>query len=189
MNRTFWLCLLLCGQFFSSFLWAQQNYTVSGYVRDAATGETLLGASVIVEGASNLGTTTNNYGFYSLQLPVGEQELVFSYLGYDTRRVSLNVQSAQRLNVELEEASLKLKEVVVKARPDDANVESTEMGTVGLKMTRVKKIPALMGEVDVLKTIQLLPGVLSAGEGNAGFFVRGGGADQNLVLLDEAVVY
>ncbi|NBC06518.1 MAG: TonB-dependent receptor [Bacteroidetes bacterium] len=188
MNRSFWLCLLLCGLFFSS-LWAQQDYTVSGYVRDAATGESLLGASVAVKDAASLGTTTNNYGFYSLQLPVGEQELVFSYLGYDTKRVTLDVQSAQRLNVELEEASLKLEEVVVKARPDDANVESTEMGTVGLKMTKVKKIPALMGEVDVLKTIQLLPGVLSAGEGNAGFFVRGGGADQNLVLLDEAVVY
>jgi len=188
MNRSFWLCLWLCGHVFT-VLWAQQSYTISGYVRDAATGESLLGVSVLVKGAANLGTTTNNYGFYSLQLPAGEQALVFSYLGYDTKRVLLDVQSSERLNVKLEEASLKLEEVVVKARPDDANVESTEMGTVGLTMDRVKKIPALMGEVDVLKTIQLLPGVLSAGEGNAGFFVRGGGADQNLVLLDEAVVY
>jgi hypothetical protein len=188
MNRLFLLCLLLsCSSLLPSF--AQPDYTVSGYVRDAATGETLLGASVAVEGKPNLGTTTNNYGFYSLQLPAGEPVLVFSYLGYEAKRVALELQSAERLNVELSEASLKLEEVVVKARPDDANVESTEMGTVGLKMEKVKKIPALMGEVDVLKTIQLLPGVLSAGEGNAGFFVRGGGADQNLVLLDEAVVY
>ncbi len=168
---------------------AQEKYTLSGYVRDAASGETLLGAAVSVVGEEQLGTTTNNYGFYSLRLPEGAYRLQFSYLGYDSKQIELQLEGPERLNVKLKESSVELEEVVVKARPDDANVESTEMGTVGLKMEKVKKIPALMGEVDVLKTIQLLPGVLSAGEGNAGFFVRGGGPDQNLVLLDEAVVY
>lgn len=188
MNRftiSCWLLFLHIGL----GLTAQNRPTVSGYVRDAATGETLLGAAVALDGETSLGTTTNNYGYYALQLPAGEQVLVFSYLGYETKRIPLNVQASTRLNVQLKEASVALDEVVVKARPDDANVKSTEMGTVGLEMAKVKKIPALMGEVDVLKTIQLLPGVLSAGEGNAGFFVRGGGVDQNLVLLDEAVVY
>ncbi|MBV6652284.1 MAG: TonB-dependent receptor, partial [Mameliella sp.] len=111
------------------------------------------------------------------------------YVGYDAQTVEVNLTASKRLNINLTETSIDLKEVVVRARPDDANVKSTEMGTVGLQMTKVKKLPALMGEVDVLKTIQLLPGVLSAGEGNAGFYVRGGGPDQNLVLLDEAVVY
>jgi len=183
---TYRLLLLL---FLPLSLVAQEKYTLSGYVRDAASGETLLGAAVSVSGEEQLGTTTNNYGFYSLRLPEGDYRLQFSYLGYDSKQIELQLEGPERLNVKLKESSVELKEVVVKARPDDANVESTEMGTVGLKMEKVKKIPALMGEVDVLKTIQLLPGVLSAGEGNAGFFVRGGGPDQNLVLLDEAVVY
>jgi hypothetical protein len=168
---------------------AQERYVLSGYVKDAATGETLIGAALSVAGSRELGTVTNAYGFYSLELPAGQHTLRYSYVGYAQESQTLNLDRPRRLNIMLEEASIELQEVVVKARPDDANVRSTEMGTVGLEMSKVKKIPALMGEVDVLKTIQLLPGVLSAGEGNAGFYVRGGGPDQNLVLLDEAVVY
>ncbi|MEQ8704734.1 MAG: TonB-dependent receptor [Phaeodactylibacter sp.] len=170
-------------------LQAQEKYVLSGYVKDAATGETLIGAGVAVVDTAGLGTVTNAYGFYSLELPAGKHTLRYSYVGYAGEEQTLVLNAPKRLNISLEEASVQLREVVVKARPDDANVKSTEMGTVGLQMAKVKKLPALMGEVDVLKTIQLLPGVLSAGEGNAGFYVRGGGPDQNLVLLDEAVVY
>jgi hypothetical protein len=175
--------------FFAFSAAAQDKYVLSGYVKDAATGETLIGAAVAVADSAGLGTVTNAYGFYSLELPAGTHRLRFSYVGYAGEEATVTLNEAKRLNVELTEESVELQEVVVKARPDDANVKSTEMGTVGLQMDNVKKLPALMGEVDVLKTIQLLPGVLSAGEGNAGFYVRGGGPDQNLVLLDEAVVY
>jgi len=175
--------------FFAFSAAAQDKYVLSGYVKDAATGETLIGAAVAVADSAGLGTVTNAYGFYSLEMPAGTHRLRFSYVGYAGEEATVTLNEARRLNVELAEESVELKEVVVKARPDDANVKSTEMGTVGLQMDNVKKLPALMGEVDVLKTIQLLPGVLSAGEGNAGFYVRGGGPDQNLVLLDEAVVY
>lgn len=175
--------------FFAFSAAAQDKYVLSGYVKDAATGETLIGAAVAVADSEGLGTVTNAYGFYSLELPAGTHRLRFSYVGYAGEEATVTLNEAKRLNVELTEESVELQEVVVKARPDDANVKSTEMGTVGLQMDNVKKLPALMGEVDVLKTIQLLPGVLSAGEGNAGFYVRGGGPDQNLVLLDEAVVY
>ncbi|WP_421947942.1 TonB-dependent receptor [Phaeodactylibacter xiamenensis] len=175
--------------FFAFSAAAQDKYVLSGYVKDAATGETLIGAAVAVADSAGLGTVTNAYGFYSLEIPAGTHRLRFSYVGYAREEATVTLNEAKRLNVELTEESVELQEVVVKARPDDANVKSTEMGTVGLQMDNVKKLPALMGEVDVLKTIQLLPGVLSAGEGNAGFYVRGGGPDQNLVLLDEAVVY
>jgi len=172
---------------FPVLLFSQQKYTLSGYVKDAATGETLIGANVILPDGQ--GTVTNAYGFYSLNVAEGDYKVQFSYLGYDSKGLDVELSKDTRLNVALKAESLSLKEVVVSARPEDENVKSTEMGTVGLAMDNVKKLPALMGEVDVLKAIQLLPGVLSAGEGSAGFYVRGGGPDQNLVLLDEAVVY
>ncbi len=171
-------------------LQAQEKYTLSGYVRDAGAGETLVGANIIVvEGGGSAGTVTNAYGFYSLSLPEGEYEIQVSYLGYQPRTFSVALRQETRLNIELKEERIALQEVVVTAREEDQNVKSTDMGTIGLKMDNVKNLPALMGEVDVLKAIQLLPGVLSAGEGTSGFYVRGGGPDQNLVLLDEAVVY
>ncbi len=170
-------------------MWGQAKYSVSGYVKDAGTGEDLAGANVWVENGGGQGTVSNAYGFYSLSLPAGDYLLSFSYLGYTTKTASLSLKAETRLNVELEEEVAALAEVVVTAREADENVKSTAMGSVALPMAQVRKLPALMGEVDVLKTMQMLPGVLSAGEGNAGFYVRGGGPDQNLVLLDEALVY
>lgn len=170
-------------------IWGQAKYSVSGYVKDTATGEDLIGATILVAKNKTQGGVTNAYGFYSLLLPEGDHELIFSYIGYDTKSISLSLQKDTRLNVELSDEVIGLAEVVVTAREEDDNVKSTAMGTVGLPMAQVRKLPALMGEVDVLKTMQLLPGVSSAGEGNAGFYVRGGGPDQNLVLLDEATVY
>jgi len=181
------LVLLMTG---ISGLNAQVKYTVSGYVRDAASGETLIGANVINTGNAAQGATTNTYGFYSLTLEAGTYRLVYSYLGYKDKYLDLTLTSNYTQNITLDEGVV-IEEVVISAERDKQklNVEGTQMGTVELPVENIKKLPAIFGEVDVLKTIQLLPGVLSSGEGNAGFYVRGGGPDQNLVLLDEAVVY
>lgn len=167
---------------------AQEKVTLSGYIKDVATGETLIGANVYVKSNPSKGTASNNYGFYSLTVDPGQYVLVATYLGYQSQEISIEVTNSQSLNFELG-SGVQIQEVVVTAEEADHNVESTEMGTVDLSTEQIKRLPALMGEVDVLKTIQLLPGVSSVGEGNAGFYVRGGGPDQNLVLLDEAVVY
>lgn len=181
--------LALALAFFLLQLAAQETFTLSGYITDGGTGEALIGAAVASRDSAGRGTVANTYGFYALNLPAGQQTVQFTYLGYDPQVFEVNLDAPLRLNVQLAESGIALQEVVVKARAEDENVRSTEMGTIGLQMAKVKKLPALMGEVDVLKAIQLLPGVLSAGEGNAGFYVRGGGPDQNLVLLDEALVY
>lgn len=173
-----------------SDLSAQNNekFTVSGYIYDAATGETLIGANVYNKANPTQGTSSNVYGFYSLTLPAGDYDLVFSYLGYTDIVQPVALTENRKLNINLSEG-VTIAEVVVTAEAADKNVSGTQMGTVELPVEDIKLLPALMGEVDVLKALQLLPGVLSAGEGNAGFYVRGGGPDQNLVLLDEATVY
>ncbi|GJM35088.1 MAG: collagen-binding protein [Saprospiraceae bacterium] len=170
------------------FLIAQSNPTISGYITDELTGETLIGANISIRELPGKGVAANVYGFYSLTLPVGEYVLVYSYLGYTDLEKKVELKEDIRLNIQLSQG-VNLTEVVVKAKEEDKNVQDANMGTVDLQVDQVRKLPALFGEVDILKTIQLLPGVLSAGEGNAGFYVRGGGPDQNLVLLDEAVVY
>ena len=169
---------------FSTSLWSQ-SYTISGYVRDANTGEELIGASIYLQDSTNKGTATNVYGFYSLTLESGRINLIASYTGYTPKVIPIDLQKDTSLIIELDQG-LTMNEVVVSSKEKDENVNSTKMGTVKLSVEEIKKLPALLGEVDVLKTIQLLPGVLSGTEGNAGFFVRGGGADQNLILLDEA---
>lgn len=182
-------CLLIA-VFMSFGIDAQDRFTVSGYVKDAGTGETIIGANVYLESDASRGTTTNTYGFYSITLPTGQYRLVYSYLGYTSHVETLSLVANQTVNVELSQG-LQMDEIVVAAteEEEDENVQSTSMGKVSLPIEQIKVLPALLGEVDVLKTLQLLPGVSSAGEGSSGFYVRGGGADQNLVLLDEAVVY
>ncbi|MEO1409735.1 MAG: TonB-dependent receptor [Bacteroidota bacterium] len=187
-NRTSTFLLLFGIILFSSSLLAQDSYTFSGYIKDQATGETLPFANVYLKSDPGQGTTTNVYGFYSLTLPAGEYTLVFSYLGYGDVERNLTLSADQRINIELSQG-ITMEDVVVTAEEKDANVESTEMGTVELPVEDIKTLPAIFGEVDILKALQLLPGVMSAGEGTSGFYVRGGGPDQNLVLLDEAVVY
>ncbi len=169
---------------------AQQKFTISGYIKDKATGETLIGANVYNASNSSQGTTTNTYGFYSLTLESGNYKIVASYLGYEDQVFEVDLTKNLSLTVSLNEGVV-IDEVVITADKDESkkNVEGTQMGTIEIPVENIKKLPAIFGEVDVLKTIQLLPGVLSSGEGNAGFYVRGGGPDQNLVLLDEAVVY
>ena len=165
-----------------------QTHTLSGYVKDANSGEALIGASVLIEGEGK-GASTNVYGFYSITLNEGIHKVKYSYVGYENIIKDVDFNDHIRLNIELTESKDLLEEVVVEARQTDENTKGTQMGQVELSMDKIKTIPAFMGEVDVLKTIQFLPGVSSGGEGNTGFYVRGGGPDQNLILLDEATVY
>jgi len=166
----------------------EKKVTLSGHIRDASNGEELLGASVYVTETAS-GTTTNLYGFYSITLPIGTYEVVYSYVGFEAKTETIELNDNKTLNVELGETSTSLKEVEITAERGDENVTSTEMSTLKVEMGEVKKLPALLGEVDVIKSIQLLPGVTSVGEGATGFNVRGGSIDQNLILLDEAPVY
>ena len=162
--------------------------TVSGYLMDGETGETLIGASAFVP-ALGIGTTSNEYGFYSISLDPGTYEIEFSYLGFETQKKSVELTENQTLTIEFGEEGIELDIVVVTSEAEDKNVTNTEMSVNKLNMKTINKLPALLGEVDVIRSIQLLPGVTSVGEGATGFNVRGGGVDQNLVLLDEAPVY
>ncbi len=182
---SYFLLLFLFGV---SYAHAQEKYTLSGYLKDAKTGESLFGANIYVKDLLK-GTTANSYGFYSLTLDKGSYTVVYSFLGYQDQEFEIELNKDLRKNLDLGLKELVIKEVEIIAERDDKNTSSTDMGKVEMNVEKIKKLPAFLGEVDVLKTIQLLPGVQSAGEGNSGFYVRGGGPDQNLILLDEAVVY
>ena len=179
---------LLCYILFFPLFVVSQNHTLSGYVKDAKTGEALIGVSIFIEKESK-GVSTNVYGYYSISLNAGQYDVKYSYVGYSSVVKNVQFSESIRLNVELSESQDILDEVVVEAKENDENTKGTQMGKIDLSMDKIKTIPAFMGEVDVLKTIQFLPGVSSGGEGNTGFYVRGGGPDQNLILLDEATVY
>lgn len=166
----------------------QTRFTLNGYVKDSLSGESIIGATVAVNGQSK-GVTSNQYGFYSLTLEEGDYLIQVSHVSYSLKLIPLSLHSNQSLNAELIPKSALINEVVVYSKKRDGNVKNAQMGRIDLTMNQVRAIPAFMGEVDILKAIQLLPGVQSAGEGNAGFYVRGGGPDQNLIMLDDAVVY
>jgi hypothetical protein len=165
-----------------------QNFTISGTIKDAKSGEELIGASVAVKELSGVGVVCNEYGFYSLTLKKGTYNLKTSFVGYQDFLKEVVLDKDQKLDINLSSGA-ELQEVVVSARKENDNVKKAQMGSEKLDIAEIAKIPVLFGEKDVLKTLQLLPGVKSAGEGNSGFFVRGGAADQNLILLDEAPVY
>ena len=165
-----------------------QKFTINGYITDSLSGETLIGASLTVN-TSGRGISTNAYGFYSITLEKGEYEISFSYVGYLSKTIALTLDSNLIYKCELVPESYKSDEVVVTAKRRDQNVRSAQMGQVDLSIEKIKQIPALLGEVDILKALQLLPGVRNAGEGNSGIYIRGGGPDQNLIMLDDAVVY
>jgi hypothetical protein len=169
-------------------LQAQDKFTFNGYVRDSLTGETIIGSTVTVVGSSR-SLLTNNYGFFSVTLPAGDYDVLFSHVSYETVSRRLSLRSDQTFTISLLPKSAALQEVVVFNKRKDGNVKNAQMGKLDLSMNQIRSIPAFLGEVDILKAIQLLPGVQSAGEGNAGFYVRGGGPDQNLILLDDATVY
>jgi hypothetical protein len=167
---------------------AQRAFTVSGYVKDAASGEALIGANVFVKETMR-GSATNVYGYYVLNLEPGTYTLAMSYIGYEDWTRTIEVNADQKINIDAVPKAIMAKEFEVVGERKQDNTEGTQMGTVELDVQKLNTLPAFLGEVDILKTIQLLPGVASNGEGNSGFYVRGGGPDQNLILLDEATVY
>ncbi len=168
---------------------AQTKYTLSGTVKDKKTGETSIGAIVKVAGVSNSGASTNEYGFYSLTLPQGNYNVEINYIGYKKIIQKINLDKNITLNASLEDDATVLGEVEITAEKKDDHVTNAQGGMEKLDVREIAKIPVFAGEKDIIKTLQLTPGIKSGGDGNAGFYVRGGGADQNLVLLDEAPVY
>ena len=185
MNKN--LLLLVLFSFYTLFSFSQ-NFTISGYIQEESNGENLIGVSVY-DKSSNKGTSSNQYGFYSLTLPKGNYNIVFSFIGLQTESIEVNLNKNQRINISLKENSTQIQEIKISEERLDGNIEKSNMSQVKLKIQNVKSIPAILGEIDVLKAAQLLPGISNGGEGNSGLYVRGGGPDQNLVLLDEAVVY
>ena len=164
---------------------AQNKYTISGYIKDSLNGETLIGATIAVQGKTK-GISSNLYGFYSITLDEGKYILICTFIGYRIKAVSIDLRADTKINFEILPRSYLAEEVVVSAKKRDANVKNAQMGKFTLPIEQIKSIPAFLGEVDLLKTIQFLPGVRNAGEGSAGIYVRGGGPDQNLILLDDA---
>ncbi|MCB0773829.1 MAG: carboxypeptidase-like regulatory domain-containing protein, partial [Flavobacteriales bacterium] len=157
-----------------------QRFTVSGYVTDSATGEALIGASVYVQEIGK-GVPTNNYGYYSATLDQGTYTLVVRYIGYADLVRAVDLDRDRTVNLRLGGTVQLMKPVEVEAKRGEGNTESTAMGRMDVDVQKLQTLPALLGEVDILKTIQYLPGVKSNGEGNSGFYVRGGGPDQNLI--------
>ncbi len=188
--------LLLCFQMLFSFVNAQQTknaagqkrHTINGYIRDAATGETLIGATLVFKSNSK-GISSNNFGYYSITLDEASYSFVVSFVGYQSALIKVNLTSDTSINIDLKSGVALSQEVVVTARKRDNNIKAAQMGKISLPIEQIKSVPAFLGEVDLLKVVQLLPGVRNAGEGSAGIYVRGGGPDQNLIMLDDAVVY
>jgi hypothetical protein len=179
------LLLILAGQ---STMAQQQRYTVSGYVKDKQNGESLVGISIGKTGTT-IGTVTNEYGFYSLTLPAGVNEIQFSYMGYAPYKTTVSLKKSITLDIKLEATSSQLSVVTVNGQKQEKSVNTLNTSINKLDIAQMKKMPTFMGEVDVLRAIQTLPGVNTVGEGASGFNVRGGNSDENLILLDEAPVY
>jgi len=182
----FILSILLLILTTSSF---SQNYTISGSLRDGETGEDLVGARILVKDQPGIGVVTNVFGFYSLTLPKGNYTLIYQSISFSTVEFKVTLDKNIEKSLELKPESSLLNTVEVTGEKADENITSAEMGVDKIKVSDLDAIPVLFGEKDIMKTMQLLPGVKSAGEGSAGFYVRGGGADQNLILLDGAPVY
>ena len=182
-EKTSLFLLLIMAGFVAS---AQTKYTVSGYVKDSASGESVVNATIVVNGKT---VGSNGYGFYSITLDSGDYDFTVSHVSYLTQSTRIALTKNVERNVYLLSKATALSEVVVYSRRRDMNVKNAQMGQLDLSINQIRNIPAFLGEVDIIKAIQLLPGVRNAGEGNAGFYVRGGGPDQNLIMLDEAVVY
>ncbi len=173
---------------FSSTAFSQDKFTLSGTIMDAKTNETLIGVNIIIP-ELKIGVTTNEYGFYSITLPQGTHVLQISSLGYQTIQESINLIQNNKKNFSLSNNETALKEVVITGSSSKTDIKRPEMSVNKLSISTIKKMPVVLGEVDVIKSLLLLPGVTNAGEGASGFNVRGGGADQNLILLDEATIF
>jgi hypothetical protein len=188
MKYFFSLLIVLLASVGLSNLNAQNKVTLSGYVKDSANGEALGSSSISVEG-NTISTQTNMYGFYSLSLSPGSYTILISNFGFKTEKFELEILNNITKNIDLSRTESNLKNAVVKGKKKENQVEKVEMSTNNLNIIQIKKVPALLGEVDIVKSVQLLPGVSTVGEGATGFNVRGGSIDQNLILLDEAPVF
>ena len=186
MKKILTFLFFLVAAFTSSL--AQERFTINGYIKDDSNFEELIGATIYVK-EINSGTATNAYGFYSLTLPAGEYTLVISYIGFKDRVEQINLSKNTELNLQLSGATLQLDDIVVTDERPDANVHQVKMSANRVEIEQLKKLPAMFGEADIIKSVQMLPGVVSAAEGTSGFYVRGGTPDQNLILIDEAPVY
>ena len=180
--------LLLITLFASTVALSQEKVTLNGYIKDAENGEELLGVTIYVP-SLKAGTITNDYGFYALTVPPGAYEVHFTYMGYKEVMQTIELDADTTINLAMQTDAQLMEEIVIEEKPLDENVVAVQMSKNTLNMNQVRKLPALFGEIDIIKNIQMLPGVISAGEGSASFFVRGGSADQNLILIDEAPVY
>jgi hypothetical protein len=165
-----------------------QKYTLSGFLKDSLTSDFLSGATIQIE-SSKVGVSSNAYGFYSLTVDKGRYVILINYVNYEQKRITIDVASDLTLDISLKERITSLNEVVVSSRKKDQKIASTDMSVERITAKDIKQIPMVLGEADVIKSIQLLPGVSAPNEGSSGFNVRGGAADQNLILLDEAIVY
>src|ERR1035437_624986 len=181
---SFLLLLLFCFQ-----IRAQDNFTISGTVKNSESGEALIGATILIKELPGTGVSTNAYGFYSLTIPKGIYTLIVRYVGFKTKTDPLPLNDNRILNISLVPEPIRFKEVVVSGERNNDNVTSMDISKNKREIRQIQTIPVLLGEKDILKTIQLLPGIKSAGEGSTGFYARGGGIDQNLILLDEAPIY
>ncbi|MDO5980983.1 TonB-dependent receptor [Flavivirga spongiicola] len=181
--------LVLLFMLFTAVLSAQENYTVSGIIKEAKNGETAFGASVFLKGTS-IGSISNEYGFFSITAPKGTYTLIVSYIGFENMKQEITLDQNQKVNFEMKEESTQLDEVLVVAEETErVSLKKPEMSVSKLNIKTVKQMPVILGEVDIIKSLQMLPGVTKNGEGTGGFHVRGGAVDQNLVLLDEAIIY
>ena len=188
MNFKIHLLVIVSCFFIGSGLFAQERFTLSGTVSDLKNNETLIGVTVVITELKT-GTTTNEYGFYSISLPKGTYTLEISYIGFETVTSTIVLDKNIRNNVSLKESVQLLNEVVLTDRKVRTEIRKPEMSVNKLTIQEIKQLPVLLGEVDIIKSLLTLPGVTSAGEGQSGFNVRGGGADENLILLDEATIY
>lgn len=178
--------LLILAFFLSA---TSQNYSISGTISDQANGESISGAIVSIVEIPSLGTLSNAYGFYSLSVPSGSYKLKIKFLGFEEKIEDISISGNTLKNITLSKRNREVKEVIIRAKKKSTNVTETQMGKIQVDLKELDKIPVILGERDVLKSIQLLPGIMPAQEGSAGFVVRGGNTDQNLILLDEAPVY
>src|SRR5688572_30334600 len=167
---------------------SQQKVTLNGYIKDADNGEELIGVTIYIP-QLKAGTVTNDYGFYAMTVPKGTYEVQFTYIGFTQQTLTIDLNQDVSKNISLAGEVNLIQEVVIEDKALDENVVSVQMSKNTINLAQVKKLPALFGEVDIIKNIQLLPGVISAGEGTSAYYVRGGSADQNLILIDEAPVY
>jgi TonB dependent receptor/CarboxypepD_reg-like domain/TonB-dependent Receptor Plug Domain len=179
--------LFLISILFTAGIFAQKKYTISGYIKDAESGETVIAANIAVKGKN--GMMSNQYGFWSVTLAAGDYQIVASHVGYKPSIINVLLSKDTSINIILQNGTVLSEEVVVRSSKRENNVRAAQMGKITLPIDQIKGVPAFMGEVDLLKVVQLLPGVRNAGEGSSGIYVRGGGPDQNLIMLDDAVVY